>query len=323
MRKLTLILISFVIISATLSAQNTIQKEILVYATKDGQKLLLDKYVDSRTQFTGKRPVMIYVHGGGFSTGSSKNALQIKYNKHFAAQGFVSISINYRLSIKADTPFDRGKLSQAAALATEDLIDATAFVISKAKEWNIDTEKIIISGGSAGAITCLNAEYAIISQGKFAEKLPEDFNYAGVISHAGNVIVQQDTLDWKKIPCPMLLMHGSADQLVTFNSSKIGNTLFAGSDYLHKQFEKMNAPHWLYEEVDADHIVALKPLQYNFWEIDSFIQRFVLNKSNAIIHTQWKDKKPDSMTEMAAVVPLYMSGWEKTDEEVEQAQKKN
>jgi predicted esterase len=323
MKKLTLILISFVIISATLSAQNTIQKEILVYATKDGQKLFLDKYVDSRTQFTGKRPVMIYVHGGGFSMGSSKNALQIKYNKHFAAQGFVSISINYRLSIKADTPFDRGKLSQAAALATEDLIDATAFVISKAKEWNIDTEKIIISGGSAGAITCLNAEYAIISQGKFAEKLPEDFNYAGVISHAGNVIVQQDTLDWKKIPCPMLLMHGSADQLVTFNSSKIGNTLFAGSNYLHKQFEKMNAPHWLYEEVDADHIVALKPLQYNFWEIDSFIQRFVLNKSNAIIHTQWKDKKPDSMTEMAAVVPLYMSGWEKTDEEVEQAQKKN
>ena len=323
MKKLTLILISFVIISATLSAQNTIQKEILVYATKDGQKLFLDKYVDSRTQFTGKRPVMIYVHGGGFSTGSSKNALQIKYNKHFAAQGFVSISINYRLSIKADTPFDRGKLSQAAALATEDLIDATAFVISKAKEWNIDTEKIIISGGSAGAITCLNAEYAIISQGKFAEKLPEDFNYAGVISHAGNVIVQQDTLAWKKIPCPMLLMHGSADQLVTFNSSKIGNTLFAGSNYLHKQFEKMNAPHWLYEEVDADHIVALKPLQYNFWEIDSFIQRFVLNKSNAIIHTQWKDKKPDSMTEMAAVVPLYMSGWEKTDEEVEQAQKKN
>jgi predicted esterase len=323
MKQLTLIVISFVIISATLSAQNTIQKELLVYATKAGQKLFLDKYVDSRTQFTGKRPVMIYVHGGGFSTGSSKNALQIKYNKHFAAQGFVSISINYRLSIKADTPFDRGKLSQAAALATEDLIDATAFVISKAKEWNIDTEKIIISGGSAGAITCLNAEYAIISQGKFAEKLPEDFNYAGVISHAGNVIVQQDTLDWKKMPCPMLLMHGSADQLVTFNSSKIGNTLFAGSNYLHKQFEKMNAPHWLYEEVDADHIVALKPLQYNFWEIDSFIQRFVLNKSNAIIHTQWKDKKPDSMTEMAAVVPLYMSGWEKTDEEVEQAQKQN
>src|SRR5260221_904566 len=270
MRKLTLILISVVIISATLSAQNTIQKEILVYATKDGQKLFFDKYVDNRTQFTGKRPVMIYVHGGGFSTGSSKNALQIKYNKHFAAQGFVSISINYRLSIKADTLFDRGKLSEAATLATEDLIDATAFVISKAKEWNIDTEKIIISGGSAGAITCLNAEYSIISQGKFAGKLPKDFNYAGVISHAGNVIVQQDTLDWKKIPCPMLLMHGSADQLVTFNSSKIGNTLFAGSNYLHKQFEKMNAPHWLYDEVDADHISALQPLPDNSLELDSF-----------------------------------------------------
>jgi predicted esterase len=288
-----------------------------VYATKDGKELRIDKYVDNGVQSIAKRPVMIYVHGGGFAMGSSKNALQIKYNKHFAAQGFVSISINYRLGLAGIQKPDMGAINKAVMMSSEDLLDATAFIISKAKEWNIDTEKILISGGSAGAIACLNAVYAICSQDKSAKKLPNDFNYAGVISHAGNVIVQQDTLNWKKTPCPMLLMHGSVDMQVNFNSAKVEKTLFAGSNYLHKQFEKMNVAHWLYEEVGADHIVALKPLQYNFGEIDSFIEKFVMQKKHAIVHTQWKDKTPDSMNDMFKVVPLYMTGWDKTDEEVE------
>lgn len=298
-------------------AQAQIEKETLVYATKDGKELKLDKYIDNSAKTTAKRPVIIYVHGGGFAMGSSKNALQIKYNKHFAAQGFVSISINYRLGLAGNQKPDMGAINNAVMMGSEDLLDATAFIISKTKEWNIDTEKIIISGGSAGAIACLNAEYAICINDKSAEKLPKDFNYAGVVSHAGNVIVQQDSLIWKKTPCPMLLMHGSVDQQVTFNSSKVEKTLFAGSNYLHKQLEQMNIPHWLYEEVGADHIVALKPLQYNFGEIDSFIDKFVMQKKHAIVHTQWKDKTPGSMEKMFDIVPLYMTGWDKTDEEVE------
>lgn len=297
--------------------QSKIAKETLVYSVKQGKELKLDKYIDNSAKTTAKRPVMIYVHGGGFAMGSSKNALQIKYNKHFAAQGFVSISINYRLGLAGNQKPDMGAINKAVMMGSEDLLDATAFIISKAKEWNIDTEKIIISGGSAGAIACLNAEYAICTNDKSAEKLPKDFNYAGVISHAGNVIVQQDSLIWKKMPCTMLLMHGSKDMQVNFNSAKIEKTLFAGSNYLHQQFEKMNVPHWLYEEVGADHIVALKPLQYNFGEIDSFIDKFIMQKKHAIVHTQWKDKTPGSMEKMFDIVPLYMTGWDKTDEEVE------
>lgn len=317
MKKLSMLLVVGVSTMVTLFAQSTIQKETLVYATKEGKELRLDKYVDTGKQFTGKRPVMIYVHGGGFSMGSSKNALQIKYLKHFVTQGFVSIAINYRLGLTPGAPPDMEAINKAVSMGYEDLIDATTYVISKSTAWNIDTEKIIISGGSAGAIVCLNAEYAISTQGKFSERLPNGFNYAGIVSHAGNVIVQQDTLNWKKAPCPMLLMHGSADAQVTFNSGKMGNTLFAGSNYIHKQFEKMNVPHWLYEEVGADHIVALKPLQYNFGEIDSFIDKFVIKKAQTIAHTQWKDKTPDSMADMAKVVPLYIEGWDKTDDEIE------
>ena len=188
---------------------------------------------------------------------------------------------------------------------------------SKAEEWNIDTEKIIISGGSAGAISCLNAEYEICSNGKLANRLPEGFNYAGVISHAGCIIMPQDTLEWKKTPCPIMLMHGSVDQLVPFDVLQDSGYIYAGSNYIHEQFVELDYPHWIYEEIGADHIVALKPLQYNFGEIDTFIDKFVMQGEHAIVHTLWADDQPDSMGKMFEIVPLYINGWDKTDEEVE------
>ncbi|MEO6285881.1 MAG: alpha/beta hydrolase [Dyadobacter sp.] len=307
-------------------AQSSIDRKTMVYATKDGVPLELDKYVDNSVAYPGKRPVMIYVHGGGFSTGSRVNALQIQYGKHFVDQGFVTILINYRLGLKGKVKSDQAAALQdlsdpattlaAVNMASEDLIEATAFILSKAGEWNIDTKKIIISGGSAGAIACLNAEYSLCSGGVSASRLPAGFNYAGLVSHAGLVMTTQDTLIWKKSPCPMLLMHGDQDQQVTFNSLSVAGNFYAGSNYIHKQLVKINASHWLYQEAGADHIVALKPLQYNFDEIDTFIDKFIMKGQQAVVHTIWADTKPDSMQIMMQVVPLYITGWDKTGDEV-------
>lgn len=114
----------------------------------------------------------------------------------------------------------------------------------------------------------------------------------------------------------MLLMHGNKDQQVVFDATSISGNLYAGSKYIHNQLVKLNAPHWLYEEAGADHIVALKPLQHNFGEIDTFIDKFVMKGQQAIVHTVWADTKPDSMQDMMKVVPLYITGWDKTDGEV-------
>lgn len=298
-------------------AQSNYEKETFVYVIRDSVELHLDKYIDSRIEDKEKRPVMIYVHGGGFSMGSRINALQIKYNKHFASQGFVSISIDYRKALVAGQQPDQESVLQAVSFATEDLIDATAFILSKSEEWNIDPNKIIISGGSAGAVTCLHAEYEICSGSDLAQNLPEGFNYAGIISHAGSLVIPQDTVIWKKDPCPMLLMHGDIDQAVPFEHYSLEGNLYAGSNYIHRQLIDLDAPHWLYVEEGADHIVALKPLQYNFGEIDTFIDKFILKGEHAVVHTVWRDKEPGSMAKMFDIVPLYMTGWDKTDEEVE------
>jgi dienelactone hydrolase len=315
-KRILSIVIACIIVTVTVSAQSTVEKETMVYSVRDTTQLHLDKYVDNSVPYKGKRPIFIYVHGGGFATGSRINALQIQYCKHFAMQGFVAIAIDYRLELANNKQPDEETIMKAVSSGYSDLIDATVFIISKANEWNIDTSKIIISGGSAGAIACLTAEYDICSGGQFSSRLPKGFNYAGIISHAGCVIVHQDTLLWKKTPCPMLLMQGNKDQLVPFDTRSVSGDIYAGSNYIHNQFVKLNYSHWFYEEVGADHIVALKPLQYNFGETDAFLDKFVMKGQQAIVHTIWADDKPDSMQDMFKVVPLYINGWDKTDEEV-------
>ena len=305
------------------TGQSKVKKETFVYSTKDGVELSLDKYVDDSIPYQGKRPVLIYVHGGGYATGSRTNALQIQYGKHFVAQGYVSVAINYRLGLKGKDKPDQPTVMRAVGMATQDLIAATAFILSKEKEWNIDPAKIITSGGSAGAIACLTAEYDICSNGEYAKALPKDFNYAGIISHAGAIIVKQDALNWQKTPCPMLLMHGSKDQLVPFNSYSLEGNLYAGSNTIHEQLTKINVPHWLYEEAGADHIVALTPLQHNFSEIDSFLDKFVMKGQRASVHTVWTSEKPVPLAEFMKIVPLYGIGWEKTDDEVNAQKEKN
>ncbi len=315
MKNLLLALLFFGATFLNGAAQNSVEKETLVYTVHEGKELLMDKYVDNSVPFDGNRPVFIYVHGGGFATGSRVNALQIQYLKHFTARGFVAIGIDYRLGIQGGVQADQKTVMNAVSMATSDLIEATAFILDHAEDWGIDPGKIIISGGSAGAITCLNAAYDISSERKLSARLPLDFNYAGVISHAGAVIVSQDTLTWKTAPAPMLLMHGNKDMQVPFESFSLEGNLYAGSNYLSKQFSAANAPHWLYEEDGADHIVALKPLQYNFEEIDAFIDRFVMGGQKSSVHTTWKDSTPGSMEKMMEIVPLYIIGWGKTDEE--------
>lgn len=292
MKKLLVVVAICMVALSGAIAQNKIERKTFVYSVKDTLELKLDKFVDNSVPFQGKRPVMIYVHGGGFMVGSRINALQDKYCKHFAEKGFVSVSIDYRLGVKAGQQAGQDVVMNAVKIACEDLFDATAYILKNADEWNVDKEKIIISGGSAGAITCLTAEYDLCSEGKYASRVPKGFNFSGVVSHAGCVVVKQDTLTWKKAPCPILFMHGDKDQLVPFDKYSIEGNLYAGSNSIHKQFVNSDFAHWLYVEEGADHIVAVKPLQYNFGEIVTFIDRLVLKGERAIINTNWKDKTP-------------------------------
>ncbi|ATY16679.1 carboxylesterase [Amycolatopsis sp. AA4] len=103
--------------------------------------------VDVRTPAAdaGNRPVMVFVHGGGFVTGSTRAALYD--GSAFARDGIVLVTVNYRLGIPGflaleGAPDNRGLLDVVAALR---------WVRDSIAAFGGDPSKVTLFGQSAGA----------------------------------------------------------------------------------------------------------------------------------------------------------------------------
>ncbi|KOV90124.1 carboxylesterase/lipase family protein [Nocardia sp. NRRL S-836] len=108
-----------------------------------------DEYltVDVRTPAAdnGNRPVMVFVHGGGFVTGSARAALYD--GSAFARNGIVLVTLNYRLGIPGfldlpDAPPNRGLLDVLAALT---------WVRTTIATFGGNPDDVTVFGQSAGA----------------------------------------------------------------------------------------------------------------------------------------------------------------------------
>lgn len=331
MKKYIFSIFGLIAFTAAVMAQSDIRRNTYVYSIKGADTLYLDTYIDHSITVKTPRPVMIYVHGGGFSTGSRKNVGQEIFNRHFAEMGFVSVSINYRLGMAPGNSYNLKSVDQVVRMATEDLVSATTFILSKTNEWQIDPTGIMISGGSAGAITCLTLENDICNHANYTKILPKGFNYSGIISHAGGIPLplKADTLAWKEKPCPMLLFHGDNDFAVPFYKGDVPLSLeegdkttltWVGSKYLHQQFKEMKVPHWIYVAKGADHIMAMRPLTNNNEETDKFYRCFIKDKCQSYVYTEWVDETPadmGSVDQMLKYVPFYILGFGKYSEELE------
>lgn len=84
----------------------------------------------------GLSPVVINIHGGGWNHGVKES--QTGFSTFFKA-GFAVANIEYRLTGQATAP-----------AAIEDTRCALIYLVKNAKELNIDVNKIVIMGGSAG-----------------------------------------------------------------------------------------------------------------------------------------------------------------------------
>ncbi len=95
-----------------------------------------------RAEGDGPRPLLIYIHGGGWIGGDKKQKV---VNIHpFLEKGISYAAINYRLTGQAPLP-----------APVHDAARGLQFIRSKAKEWNINSSRIALTGGSAGACTSM------------------------------------------------------------------------------------------------------------------------------------------------------------------------
>ena len=216
---------SLLSIATVVHAQH-IDKQTYIFAIKKVDTLKLDKYVMiDQIQGTQSKPVILFAFGGGFKGGRRDNPDYISYFHFLARAGYVVVSTDYRTQLKdidkseySDLQGFSSALQQAITCAVEDFGDATNYIIEHSVEWQINPAQIIACGSSAGAITALQAEYEICNQTAFADRLPANFNYAGVISFSG-AICANGIPKWIMSPCPLMLFHGDADSTVPFTKN--------------------------------------------------------------------------------------------------------
>jgi acetyl esterase/lipase len=126
--------------------------DVVYYTPRASRPATLDIYLPrtARRSVSG-RPVVIYIHGGGWSGGHSRQSGAFEnwpsVLASLAARGYVVSSLNYRLLGEAPFP-----------AAIQDVKAAIKFLRANAAKYGIDKSRVLVWGGSAGGhLTALAA----------------------------------------------------------------------------------------------------------------------------------------------------------------------
>ncbi|MGC4232296.1 MAG: alpha/beta hydrolase [Niabella sp.] len=178
----------------------------------------------------GPSPVVVNIHGGGWNKGSKES--QTGFSTFFK-KGYAVANMAYRLSQQATAP-----------AAVEDVRGVIIYLINHAKELNIDVNKIVLMGGSAGGHLAMVAGFTG-SDKKFDNncQTSKPVHIAAIIDKYGVADVgewkSKSALQWlgdkagdatfiqsvsplylvnRNVP-PVFIVHGDADPTVPYQQS--------------------------------------------------------------------------------------------------------
>jgi acetyl esterase/lipase len=165
-----------------------------------------------------RRPAIVWVHGGGFSTGDKTGLISVTLARRSAQEGFVAVSINYRLLVAQGCNGAGGVSTEcynAALAAVHDGQAAVRWLRRYAARYRIDTTRIGIGGESAGAIVAVGAGVLSSQPGTsgnpgFSSKVGAWVSISGGLP--GGAFVDRHT-------APGILFSGTADNTVPYSWS--------------------------------------------------------------------------------------------------------
>ncbi|HDR51338.1 MAG TPA: alpha/beta hydrolase [Mariniphaga anaerophila] len=277
---------------------NQIDTETHTYIIKNGEKLDMDIYLPVDDEKTD-RPLLLFVHGGGFQSGKRNSEGIVNFCNRMACYGYITASMTYRLTRKdqpeafeCNCPVSEKMKTFDAAV--EDIQDATFYLIQNYEYLGIDPNKIILAGSSAGAEVVLITAYSP----PVCYDLPSGpVSYAGVISMAG--AIPDTSIIYSESAVPSLFFHGTDDNLVPYASAphhyceknQPGFLILHGSQTLANKFQTLEVPYWLHTTCGGGHELAGRPMVDYFNEIIDFCYTFVLNNQGEFRHTIIKGKE--------------------------------
>lgn len=258
------------------------------YSIKENKELKVDIFSPEKDTVS-QRPLLLYVHGGGFSGGERDHPNHIRFCKNLAKKGYVTATMSYTLVMKGKSfSCDRPapEKIETFLLTARDISRATKFFIDNAAKYGIDTEKIVILGSSAGAEAVLHAAYwKETRKDKDGIILPDDFKYGGVVSMAGAIT----NLEWinAESAIPTFLYHGTCDNLVPYGSaphhycdvSDPGYLVLHGGYSIAEKLRSLGKPYTLVTGCYGRHEWNDKPLREMESDIAMQIKTSLIDKS--------------------------------------------
>ncbi len=181
-----------------------------------------------------RRPVVVFLFGGGYISGSRNDSDVTHLARYFAKRGYVTATIDYRIGVAFPTATE---WISAGIRAVHDLKAFVRFlkrsVIEQNNPYGIDTSRIYVGGSSAGAFTALHAAY-ITSPEELAQVPQADTAYlrsqggiegrsgspgyssrfAAVFSLSG-AMLKTAWISPAKVPT-VVAMHGTGDNTVPY-----------------------------------------------------------------------------------------------------------
>ena len=185
-----------------------------------GKKALALDLYRPVTKSKRRRPLVVLIHGGGFSGGARTSPDLVRIARRLASRGTIAVSISYRLIPDGPVPSKRVAAAaagfadvpifQAMVAAMDDTLTALDYLKRKAKRYRIDYKRIGIAGSSAGGITADHVAYVLDD---LKIKAPK-FRFAG--SLWGGIFFKVDTnaAQLERGEAPLFAVHGDADSVV-------------------------------------------------------------------------------------------------------------
>ncbi|MCR9296102.1 MAG: alpha/beta hydrolase [bacterium] len=176
------------------------------YASVGDRSLKLDLYQPTPAT-TRACPTVIWVHGGAWRAGSKDNVPVLRWLEH----GFAIASVEYRLSPEAKFPAQ-----------VHDIKAAIRYLRSHATELNLDPERFVIAGASAGghlaALVGVSSGVPAL-EGSVGVDGSQPSDVSGIVSFYGasnlQSILSQSTAHGLsvRVPALQLLLGGQPDEL--------------------------------------------------------------------------------------------------------------
>jgi acetyl esterase/lipase len=205
----------------------------VVYCTMDGVDIKMDVYYPESAQKAV--PVVVYIHGGGWRAGDKTENIGMQHFTGFLANGYMVVSINYRLMPDVLFP-----------APIEDVMCATRHLRANAHVYGLDPWRIGVMGASAGGhlaamLGVLDANDGFGKTGPYQKVSsrvqavvmlagPSNLKVLAVHPEFANLFIEDEgwrrDLDWispinyvTADDPPFLLLHGDKDDIVPLSQS--------------------------------------------------------------------------------------------------------